>query len=112
MFPEELESYCIVDYIVGDSPGFFTMLHLDTAILYQSVSSWPRLDSYNDAKDKVKNLKVENDGAESDWPERGVKVATDRLSCAKTEKRYQNDLQTVENDRNLCSDQRRTSSRK
>ena len=32
------------------------------------------------------------------------------LPCAKTEKRYQNDLQTVENDRNLCSDQRRTSS--
>ena len=106
MFPEELESYRIVDYIGADSPGFFTMLRLDPAFLYQPVSSWPHLDSYNDAKDKVKSLKVVNYGAE-----RGVKLATDRLSSAKTEKRYRNDLQTVENDRNLCSDQRRTSSR-
>ena len=70
-----------MDYIGADSPGFFTILCLDPALPYQPVSSWPRLDSYNDAKDKVTSLKVVNDGAE-----RGVKLATDRFPCAKTEK--------------------------
>ena len=105
-FPEELESYRIVDYIGPDSPGLFVMIRLDPSFLYRPVSTWHRLDAYNEAKKRVRNLKVINDGAE-----RGVKLTSDFLGCAKTEDRLQNVLQTVENDRKLAPDQRKSSRR-
>lgn len=73
------------DYIGPDSPGLFVMLCLDPSFLYQPVSTWHRLDAYNEAKTRVRNLKVINDGAE-----RGVKLTSDFLGCAKTEDRLQN----------------------
>ena len=81
---------------VGESSWYlFELLDIDTEFMNFPTEQWESLPAYIDAKEKIMNIRVVNDSAE-----RGVKLASDFLSTAQIEQRYQNILQVVENDRN------------
>lgn len=90
------------DFIGQDSIQFFNMLKIDKSFLIQPVEAWPTNTSYQSAKSVISSLKVVNDCAE-----RGVKLGADFLKSAKIEKRYQDVLQTVENDRKMIHNLRK-----
>lgn len=91
-------------YIGPDSFGFFKTLKIDASFLSEPVDTWNNIDSYNKAKSVVENMLVVNDAAE-----RGVKIAYDFIDTAKSEGRFQEILQVVENDRHRVGDQRKPS---
>ena len=95
----------LTSFVGSKSMGFFRALHLDFSFLQQSSEDWPTIDSYQKAHSVVTNIQVVNDSAE-----RGVKLGHDFLNGAKTESRYQNLLQVVENDRKRVGNQRKLGS--
>ena len=58
------------------------------------VETWTHNETYKAGKDNVRSINCVNDCAE-----RGVKLSSDFLGSARTEKNYQNELQVVEKDR-------------
>jgi hypothetical protein len=78
------------------------VLQIDADFLELPVNEWEDSQSYLTALEMIQNLWVVNDSAE-----RGVKLASDFLSAAHIEKRYQNVLQVVENDRAQMPNQRK-----
>ena len=91
----------LVSLVGADSMAFFRVLHLDTEFLNQPMASWPTSPSYMKAESVVKSMHVVNDAAE-----RGVKLGSDFLDCAKIEEHYQDILQVAENDRHRVPNQR------
>ena len=55
------------------------------------VETWTHNETYKAGKDNVRSINCVNDCAE-----RGVKLSSDFLGSARTEKNYQNVLQVVE----------------
>jgi hypothetical protein len=100
-FPEIHENMTLVDLIGTDSWHFFDLMKIDHKFLSIDVSKWHLDARYIAGKEVSDALKVTNDSAE-----RGVKLAADFLQSAKTEQRYQDVLQVVENSRRFCSNQR------
>ena len=95
--PEDLS------YFVGeDTLTTFKYLNLDFRFLNEPAITWENIPGYINAKSVVEKIKVVNDCAE-----RGVKLAHDFIDCAKTEGRYQQTLQVIENDGNKCTNQRK-----
>ena len=78
------------------------MLGIETEFLNLPVDEWKAAPSYILACDIIKNIRTVNDMAE-----RGVKLASDFISAAKIESRYQNVLQVVENERVRLPNQRK-----
>ena len=105
-FPDETDTYDIADYIGPDSVGFFVILKLDPSFLQRPAEQWKDLESYKHAERVVKGLKVVNDAAE-----RGVQLTADFLNSAKSEDRFQQVLQVVENDRKIIPNQRKRHAR-
>ena len=92
-----------LSHFVGeDSWSFFNILELDSSFIHLPVSEWSSNSNYQHGKLVVDNFSVVNDGAE-----RGVKLAYDFLGTAKSNERFQNILQVVENDRKACPNQRK-----
>jgi hypothetical protein len=89
-------------FIGQDSWLTFDVLNLQTDFLREQVKDWKNCDSFQVSQQVVNNLRVVNDTAE-----RGVKLASDFLSGAQIEKRYQNVLQVVENDHQRVPNQRK-----
>ena len=90
------------EYVGASSWYFFTMLGIETEFLNLPVDEWKAAPSYILACDIIKNIRTVNDMAE-----RGVKLASDFISAAKIESRYQNVLQVVENERVRLPNQRK-----
>ena len=91
----------VVDLVGPSSMRFFNILGLDTSFLKEDPATWELSPSYNEAYSVVRKLLFVNDCAE-----RGVKLGSDFINSSKTEERWQNVLQVVENDRNRVSNQR------
>ena len=62
---------------------------------------------YNAGQEIASELSVNNDAAE-----RGVKLSSDYLKCARSEDHYQNVLQVVEGDRKMVTSYRNKNKRK
>lgn len=60
------------DFVTSNTMKFFTRFGIDTEFLAQDPATWLERDDYNDARNRLKNMKVVNDSAE-----RGVKLMTD-----------------------------------
>ena len=94
ILPQVSDTSKLSSFIGASSWNFFHHLVINMDFLHISVENWSSSCSYQDAKQIIHNLSVVNDRAE-----RGVKLASDYLSAAHIESRYQNILQIVENDR-------------
>ena len=105
-FPKIHENTTLVDLIGTDSWHFFDLMKIDYKFLNTNVSTWYSDEGYIAGKKVADALRVTNDSAE-----RGVKLAADFLQAAKSEERFQDVLQVVENSRNSCSDQRKPQKR-
>ena len=99
--PSDIAEASLKSFAGKDSWCFFRILKLDSSFLSLPVESWNEDVSFNAAKIVVDNLKVVNDSAE-----RGVKLCSDFLTKAKTNPKFQNVLQVVENNRNEIPNQR------
>lgn len=79
-----------------DVDSWFTVfrLQIDSSFLHLPVTEWDTNDAYMYSAENVKAINVVNDAAE-----RGVKLATDFVDTARSDKHFQNILQVVENDR-------------
>ena len=94
-FPQSIEeSTSLSDLVTEDSWFTLRLLKVDHKFLTEEVESWPVSPAYNSSLANVAAVNVINDFAE-----RGVKLSSDFLSAAKTERHYQNVLQVVEEDR-------------
>ena len=82
------------NFVTARSNIFFEIMKLDKDFLEKPVSSWPSDKSYLKAKTVVNSLLVVNDASE-----RGVKLTQDFLGRAVQERKFQNLLQVVENNR-------------
>ena len=89
-------------YIQSSSWSFFKAINCTADLILKPVGEWPEDPSYGQAKDIVDSMEVVNDGAE-----RGVKLSSHILEAAKGERRLQNVLQVVENDKKTNSNQRK-----
>lgn len=94
----------LVDLLTVDSWFIFKVLNLNSEFLSLPIIQWKESESYLDAASKVTLLNVVNDSAE-----RGIKLSTDYLGCAKLEGRFQNTLQVVEDSRKELKNLRKTS---
>lgn len=96
-------------FVGSDSMFFFSLLRIPHtgphSLLEKPVRLWENDPDYLQAKETVDHLLVVNDAAE-----RGVKLAYDFLDTAKSEGRFQDVLQVVENSRSEKPDQRRNES--
>ena len=88
-------------FIGGDSWQFLSMMHIPHRLLETPVRLWDENPHYQRAKEIVDHLLVVNDAAE-----RGVALGHDFIDAARSEDRYQNILQVVENSRAEKPDQR------
>ena len=79
------------DFVAGDSWFFFRLLEIDPKFMDYPVETWTHNETYKAGKDNVRSINCVNDCAE-----RGVKLSSDFLGSARTEKNYQNVLQVVE----------------
>ena len=79
-----------------DIAFWFTMfrLQINSSFLHLPVTEWDTNEAYLFSAENVKAINVVNDAAE-----RGVKLATDFVETARSDKHFQNILQVVENDR-------------
>jgi len=89
-------------YIQPSSWSFFKAIDCTADLILKPVDEWPDDSSYGQANDIVDSIEVVNDGKE-----RGVKLSSHFLEAAKGEKRLQNVLQVVENDRKTNPNQRK-----
>jgi len=84
--------------------GMYQM-NIDPAFLQLPVENWDGNDAFQAGKAKASSINVVNDCAE-----RGVKLTSDFVEAARTERHLQNVLQAVEHDRaktpNLCISKR------
>ena len=96
------EATNLSDYVGADSWHFFRLTRLSHDFLHKPVSEWTSDESYLKGRALVCSLSVANDAAE-----RGVKLAYDFLGKSKNEKKYQDVLQVVENQRKSMPNQRR-----
>ena len=78
------------EFVAGDLWFFFRLLEIDPKFMDYPVETW----THKAGKDNVRSINCVNDCAE-----RGVKLSSDFLGSARTEKNYQNVLQVVEKDR-------------
>lgn len=101
-FPSVDATSQLSSFIGKSSWQFFRILNISTDFLQLPSSEWQTAPSFLDGLATVRNIRVVNDSAE-----RGVKLSSDFLSTAQIEKRYQNVLQVVENDRGKIPDQRK-----
>jgi len=70
-------------------------LQINSSFLHLPIAEWWNTnDAYRVSAENVKAINVVNDAAE-----RGVKLATDFVDTAQSDKHFQNILQVVENDR-------------
>ena len=88
-------------FIGSDSWQFLRVMNIPHSLLETPVRLWDEDPHYKRAKNIVDHLLVVNDAAE-----RGVKLAHDFVDAAKSEGKYQNILQVVENSRAEKPDQR------
>ena len=86
----------LADLAEIDSWFLFPILQLDSKFLTEEVVNWPNCASYQVSMINIQSLNVVNDSAE-----RRVKLISDFISTAKSEKHYQNILQVVEKDRKI-----------
>lgn len=105
LLPKAENKTGLADFVGSSSWPFLQMMQVDSGFLHLPVSEWCTHEGYLGAVNTIKNIRVVNDSAE-----RGVKLSTDFLSSALIEKRYQNVLQVVENDRAKIPNQRKKSS--
>jgi len=94
-FPSSINlSTRLCDLVDNDSWFTIFRLQISSSFLELPVSEWDTNDAYQTSAENVKALNVVNDAAE-----RGVKLATDFVSAARSDEHLQNILQVVENDR-------------
>jgi len=79
------------DFVGPSSWYFIELLDIELTFLSVSVHQWNTNHTYREAEEKVTRLTVVNDAAE-----RGVKLTQDFLESSKSEARFQNVLQVVE----------------
>jgi len=94
-FPSSINlSTRLCDLVDIDSWLTMFRLQINGSFLHLPVTVWDTNDAYLFSAENVKAINVVNDAAE-----RGVKLATDFVDTARSDKHYQNILQVVENDR-------------
>lgn len=93
-FQTVTSSTSLGDLVGLDSWFTFHILQLDAAFLTDDVADWPHSAAFQASAANVQAINVINDSAE-----RGVKLSSDYVSAAKTERHYQHVLQVVEHDR-------------
>ncbi|GAB1602749.1 hypothetical protein Ahia01_000554900 [Argonauta hians] len=103
VFPNiEEDKTDLTDFVRPDCHFFFKILGINEDFLSKLVENWAENEDYVHGKHIVQNLHVVNDAAE-----RGVKLFSDFLGAAKSESRFQDCLQVVENCRNRLPNQRK-----
>ena len=80
--------------MTSDSWFIFTLLELNSEFLMEEFVIWPCLPSFLMSRKHISAISVVNDSAKC-----GVKLSADYLEAARSEKHFQNILQTVEADR-------------
>ena len=94
-FPKNISSNTrLADFANEDSWYTMRLLEIDDSFMQYEVLEWSSKISYLKAQEVASSLNVINDCAE-----RGVKLSTDYLAAAKSEKHYPNVLQVVEQSR-------------
>lgn len=82
----------VCDFVSSDTKNFFKRFGISTEFLHMDPSAWPRMDSYNDAVNICRHIKVVNDTAE-----RFVQLFSSyNLSLTKDESQKQYLLQVVD----------------
>ena len=103
ILPKVTKNCTSLSEFVGESSWYFlSFLGIDCTFLDLPVEMWHDTESFVIARKIVKNIRCVNDIAE-----RGVKLASDFISTAKINSRFQNVLQVVENERNRIPNQRK-----
>jgi hypothetical protein len=95
-------SSSLSDFVGSASWHFFNLMEIDISFLTLPIEAWVSSNAYNNAQTRLKSLLVVNDAAE-----RGVKLASDMLDCARMESRYQATLQVTESHRNGWKNQKK-----
>ena len=91
-FPKSVTlSTQLCDFVTADSWFTIHRLQIDSSFLRLPVIEWETSDAYLASAVNVKAINVVNDAAE-----RGVKLSTDFLDTARSDKHFQNVLQVVE----------------
>ena len=81
--------------LVKEPPGFtMNILQIDDQFLTDDVDTWSQSQAYQSSLGNILAVNVVNNSAEC-----GVKLSSDFLAAAHSEKHYQNVLQVVEQDR-------------
>ena len=94
-FPENIsESTSLADLAGSDSWFTLNLLCVNEQFFAENVEDWPLSPAYQSSVVNVGAFNVVNDSAE-----RNVKLSSDFLSAARSERHYQNVLQMVEQDR-------------
>ena len=78
------------------------ILQIDDQFLTDNVDTWSQSQAYQSSLRNILAINVVNDSAE-----RGVKLSSDFLAAAHSERHYQNVLQVVEQDRKEMPNLRR-----
>ena len=90
------------DFVGTSSWHFFDLMDINTCFLTLPVEAWHLSAAYIEAQQRIRLMLVVNDAAE-----RGVKLASDVLDCARKETRYQATLQVTENHRSEHPNQKK-----
>lgn len=94
-FPENITQSTSLAELAGSNSWFtLRILQIDHEFLADKVENWPLCAAYQSSIVSVGAINVINDTAE-----RGVKLSSDFLGAARSERHYQNILQVVEQDR-------------
>ena len=103
-FPENVtQTTTLADLAGKDSWFAVNILQIDGQFLTDNVDTWSQSQAYQSSLRNVLVVNVVNDSAE-----RRVKLSSDFLTTAHSEKDYQNVLQVVEQERKVMPNLRRT----
>ena len=101
-FPDIGDGPLELSHFIGeDSWSFFSITRIGYEFLNVPVEQWESDCEYNQGKDIVDNFLVVNDAAE-----RAVKLTQDVISKAKKEETLQDNVQVIENIRNMVPEAR------
>ena len=100
--PLEGKTECLSRFVGASSWSFLKKIGTNGEFLAKSAETWFNDPEYIKMKEVVDNLQVVNDAAE-----RGVKLCSDQLKSAKSEDKFQDILQVVENARHQTPNQRK-----